>query len=195
MKLSKIFAAAALGSTLVAGTANAGGHMMDDLKFYVGADAAYNSFSWGDDAKSSTSQDGLTPKKYTPSLSLLGGLKFHENVGVELGYTFFKKKKLSDADKIKNKNIYMDVMGFMPVADQVELLGAVGLGRHKVKWDGVINKGKTAFRLGGGAQYKFDECLASRVMVRYQKLGHIDDINDKQYKGVWSLGLGVNYSF
>ena len=172
---------AALCGVLVSGTAAA-----EDVRFYLGGDLGYNKHSYGatiDAAQTAATTAGLTSsvKKNVPTLGVLAGVKYCDNFGAELGYTFYKKAKVSVSDNtefsVKVSNLHADLLGYLPVSNEVNLIGAVGLGRvnSKVDKDGTIiadqKVNKVGFRLGLGGEYKFDDCFAARAMVRYQKVG------------------------
>jgi opacity protein-like surface antigen len=203
--MNKKILAAACGLLVSSGFALA----QDDMNFYVGGELGYNRHGYTSEFKDSISNNGGTLKsKNVPTLGLLIGGKFHENFGAEIGYTFFKKSKVDwntagwSNDNVKANNMYLDLLGYMPVDTCFDLIGAVGVGRMKIKTVdnnagngiGDSSKGKAGFRLGVGAQYKFDDHFAARAMVRYQRANIKDSTDSKLYKSATSINLGLTYT-
>ena len=106
---------------------------------------------------------------------------------------------------VKYSNFYADVLGYLPVCDQFEAIGSIGLGRSSVKSNvsggdtGVVTSytytektNKIGLRFGIGAQYKLDDNFAIRAMVKYQKVGKKSDVN--LLKQNTSFNLGVTYT-
>ena len=135
-KLVNVFNKSALAAGLlglaVSGVASA------DMKFYAGAGLDYAKFGVNKDAIES----GETVKSKGMGLLIpIFGVKIHENFGLEAGYSFNKKIKINGTvaangpypEEYKVKNFYLDAMGFMPVMDQVELLGGLGIGKVMLK--------------------------------------------------------------
>lgn len=161
-------------------------------------------------------KDGkVVAKKRGNEMGLFVGSRLNENLGVELGYGVQKAKnttvdvKNADATQTlkgsfrqKSTNIYADVLGYLPINESVDVIGSVGLGRLATKSTGEVEfnnagvksniKGKSSskvgYRLGAGAQYKFNENVGARLMARFQK-------GNKIVKHTASLGLGLFYQF
>jgi opacity protein-like surface antigen len=207
MKLASI---ALSGAMLVSGASFG---MDFDPKFYVGAEAQCNSLKAGKLLLSEDFQDqndkSLFRKKKSPGADMFLGMRFNENFGAEAGYSFLKKSHnvFTNANNkyvldVKMRNAHIDAIGYLPVADDLELLGSVGLGRLSTKIQEKFNdrvlqlsneekkltKTKTGIRLGLGAQYKLTENVGTRFMVRHQK-------GNKTIKSVNSAGLGLFYQF
>lgn len=174
-----------------------------DMQYYVGGDLNYNKHSYYSDLKDTINANNGSIKSKVPSFGVVAGMKFHQNFGAELGYTFVKKAKYEvtgDSGALKSSNIHLDMLGYMPVASNVELIGAVGFGRMSLKEKSDVDRNgsnekfsKMGYRIGAGAQYKFDNHWATRTMVRYQKVGSKND--NKWVKGTSSVGVGVTYTF
>ncbi len=179
-----------------------------DPKFYVGAEAQYNRLKSADGQEFINKSNGKTllQKNKLPSVGLLLGSRLNEYFGAELGYTALKQSKNAYQNgnfNVKMHNPYVDALGYIPVSNEVDLIGLVGLGRlsTKVQMKGVNGaavaltsaqqqaaKTKTGLRLGVGAQYKFDTNVGVRAMVRHQK-------GNKLIKNVNSVGVGLFYQF
>ena len=197
-----------------------------DPKFYVGGEVQANKAKGqkktiNDFVKlrdGDTNKDNpLTLKQDKLGLGVFIGSRIHENVGIEAGYARMGTAKykgrydfgggvglpLSSAIELKSKNIYFDVLGFMPISQSADLIGSIGVGQLKTKVAGgsLIDscdimfsevKGqsskKTGLRLGLGAQYKLNENVGARFMIRHQK-------GNDFLKSVNSAGLGLFYQF
>jgi opacity protein-like surface antigen len=213
--------ALALSGVMVAGTAFAGTDL--DPKFYVGAELQANKSSG---TKKITDKNGNATqrsdnkslfKKSGVSASAIVGSRLNDFVGVEAGYSAMsgpklRKDKLTvtvaatgltapvtlDGTKIKTKNhnVHFDALGFVPVDEQIDLIGSIGVGRLSTKIK-LLTAGastetekssKTGLRAGVGVGYKFDDCLSARLMVRHQK-------GNKLVKNITQAGLGLFYNF
>jgi opacity protein-like surface antigen len=179
-----------------------------DPKVYVGAEAQYNKLKsangsefMGTNGKSMISKDKL------PGGSLQAGVRLTENFGAEFGVAVFKNSVSNLAAgngnvKTKLKTPFVDVLGYLPVAGNINLIGSLGLGRLDTKINITRNgvavpltqaqqdaaKAKVGARAGLGAEYLFDANLGARAMVRYQK-------GNKAVKSVQSMSLGLFYQF
>lgn len=178
---------------------------MGDMKFYAGAGLDYNMYSYGDAKNGYDKVKGNGMGFLVPTV----GVKFHDNFGVEAGYSFNKKikgiKSGSNDETLKVKNMYLDLVGFMPAADQIELIGGLGIGRLTAKKGDNIAakfeiKNKFSWRAKIGAQYNFNTNVAARLTATYQQVGNkIKDTaantEQKLIKNIKTIGLGVFYTF
>ena len=88
----------------------------------------------------------------------------------------------------------------MPIDACFDLIGSVGVGTVKLK---TTNNGagifagnshsKAGFRLGAGAQYKFDDNFAVRAMLHYHR-ANVKGSDMKVLKSASSLNLGLTYT-
>ncbi len=178
-----------------------------DPKFYVGAEAQYNKLKVSNNSAFLQNGKSMITKDKLPGGSLQLGARLTENFGAELGYALFKNSvsNLATANsniKTKLNNPYIDALGYLPVLNNVNLIGSLGLGRlstkMEIKNNGVVTsltqaqkdaaKAKIGARLGLGAEYLFDANLGARAMVRYQK-------GNKAVKNVQSMSVGLFYQF
>ncbi len=178
-----------------------------DPKFYVGAEAQYNKLKASNNAAFLQNGKNMITKDKLPGGSLQLGARLTENFGAEVGYAIFKNgvSNLATANssiKTKLNNPYVDALGYLPVANNVNLIGSLGLGRlstkMEIKTNGVATaltqaqkdaaKAKIGARLGLGAEYLFDANFGARTMVRYQK-------GNKAVKNVQSISAGLFYQF
>lgn len=186
--LTKSIIAAGIASCVASAYANS----LEDLKFYAGVGVDYNMYSIPSKVKEridcKTKGLGFT----APVL----GVKFHESFGVEAGYSFNKKmtsRKGPDV-ALKVRSMYLDLVGYMPVAEQFNLLGGLGIGKISAKGIAVTESGKaskTSWRAKIGGQYEVLNNLALRAIFSYHK-GKESKINIKNIK---NIGLYAIYMF
>ena len=178
----KLLAAVAVSAVVVGSTSFA--DCMSDVRPYVGAELSYNMAKY---------KNSSAFKKNKLGLGLNVGARICDYFGVEAGYNHILKAKAKDGSNssLKVSNLYLDGMGYFAASPEVDLIGAVGIGRLKGKETGAAGDKahKTGYRLGAGVQYKFDENLATRFMVRHQK-GWKEGL-----KSMNSVALGVAYTF
>lgn len=193
--MNKLIKTVLVGGLVFSATASAA-----DFTPYVGAEVLANKSSFKK-ADTNLGNNDIEPKKSRFGLGVFGGARFTENLGVEAGFQNGLKKKANNArgNEVSTKfnNLYLDAVGYMPVSEEVELIGKAGLGRMKAKItvanETVTNKdklekAKVGLRLGAGAQYKIDDNLAARLMLTYQKA------NKELLKSNVAAGVGVTWS-
>lgn len=82
--------------------------------------------------KSSNSDSKLAIQKNEPGLNFFAGMRFTENLALELGFGFIQKVSagVQNGNTATNKisNFYLDGLGYLPVAACVDLVGSIGLG-------------------------------------------------------------------
>lgn len=149
------------------------------------------------------------------------GVRIGNHFGLEAGYlrTTEEDKSLSGLDFLAGTSgktetwidgWHVDANGYVPLADKLEAIGSVGVGRYKAHTElsgtivaGGLNLGggsakddisDTALRLGAGLQYSFDKNLSLRGMVRYIDV-QFEDSGIKTADGAWTGALGVSYTF
>lgn len=152
--------------------------------------------------------------------SIFAGSRITENFGVELGGTslsnvhghenrreyLFKNFSGFRTSKLTTKttNVYGDLLGYIPVSPEFDLIGSVGVGQLSSKVTGKstlhtnnrvyrsehfsMKSKKAGPRFGAGIGYNFNENLSARLMVRHQK-------GNKFIKNVTSTGVGLVYNF
>ena len=208
-KSLKVMSSAFLAAALATGASHAFG---EGAKFYVGGELGYNRLGYYDVVKQNMEKDKGTINKSISSGNILLGVKFNKNVAAELGYGLHSKIKVKyDGDNSKNnfnlktRNLYIDAIGSMPVAsidENFSVLGSVGLGQFSYQSQSASDldnnqksdtSHKTGVRLGIGAEYKFNEAVATRVMLRHQRVGKTE--NTEILKNVNSVSAGLTYTF
>lgn len=213
ISMKKLATIALSGTMLVSGLAVAEG-LEFDPKVYLGAEVSGNRYNTSKNVKLN---DGTTISR-TDNKSLFGkngagisgfiGTRLNQYAGLEAGYTALSSLKatynnngLVTNSSATANNAYVDAMGYLPIADQIDAIGSLGVGFLSTKVSGNYNvtgtnitrpfsqkSTKAGVRVGAGLAYKFDECLSARFMVRYQQ-------GNKHIKSIASAGLGIAYQF
>ena len=178
-----------VAASVIAFSANANAAEYD-FKPYVGLDYSYT------DADA----DHQSPK-YN-SLSVNVGTEYNQYFGTEVFYQY------SDDDKkhvngIENQTSFqaygLDLMGYVPLGcEQVySLVGTMGIGEYTFdkNYSGFYAPKDSrdhgiGYRFGGGLQYKIDDKLSVRGLVRYVNLNDVEDFND-----MWEYTAGIRYTF
>ena len=172
-------------------------------QFYFGGDLGWNKLGYFTSLKNTVSTNNATLKSNVPSLGLLGGVYLDQYWGVEAGYQFNKKAKYQTATTdggLKLGNAHVDVLGYLPVERNTDVVGSIGVGRARVTEvndilaNGVPNQAynKFGYRVGAGVQYHIDSNFTARAMLGYQKVGSNNSI--EFIKRATSLRVGLTYS-
>ncbi len=160
----------------------------------------------------------LLPKSF-PGATAYVGAKFHEYVGAKLGYTWVKSKsKTADVpanfdgirglaampaveSSIRVNTTFLDLVGFLPVMDCLELMGSVGYGYAQPKQsiadaskdfqDGVALKSKGVLRAGLGASYMFTDMVGMELGAVWQKNSSIKFKNNTVRQVLTNLGAAT----
>ncbi|MBP6103996.1 MAG: outer membrane beta-barrel protein [Gammaproteobacteria bacterium] len=180
------------GALAVAGSAVAD---FGDINPYIGADLSATRM------KAAGPYSSIAPKSF-PGASLYVGAKFHENFGLEAGYNWTKTKSTTvnipaNFDgarvapystvqnganvKLRRNSSFVDVVGFLPVMDCVELTGSVGYGYVMPKLSmktaagaaitGYDLKNQSVVRLGLGANYMVTDMVGVRAKLGWESTG------------------------
>ena len=202
---NKIFAMALL---TIAGIVQAGQY--DDTTFNAGGEisvinrVSYNNGSSSDlnKFKTSNSAGKLAISKNEPGVNIFVGARFNEYLGAEVGFGLIQNASanVQNGEVASNKinNYYIDLLGFLNIALQVDLVGDLGIGwlqsKANVTNTSFVNlsdltKTKLGIRAGGGLQYYFAPSWATRAMVRYQQG------NQNFLKSNVSFSFGILYTF
>ncbi len=183
-------------------TTTIAGANIDNLKFYAGAGIDYTKYGIDkttfNKAKVQTTGVGL--------LAPILGVKVCDNIGLEAGYSFNKAIKVSGKRKqrtFKVNNIYLDLMGFIPILDQADAILGIGISKLMVKKGKNIPsemeiKNKLNWRAKLGAQYNITGNFAVRTLFSYQNVENklkVADQERKFIKNMKSLGLSAIWTF
>lgn len=182
----------------------------DEVRYYLGAELSLfnkTAYSSANNAglnafRASPSDSKLAIQKNMPGVNLLAGVRFNVNLGMEIGYGWIQKvtSNVAAGNQATNKvkNAYIDLLGYLPVASQVDLLGEVGVGQlmssATVTGVAVDNlddmiKSKYGFRVGAGAEFNIDDNWSARGLLRYQKG------NKSFLTSLTSFSIGMTYLF
>ncbi len=157
---------------------------MDNIKPYMGLDYVYT--------KADIRKDLDAKDKYNSGLVNLG-MKWGNYFGAE---AFFQLSDRPNKGPVKT-DFYaygIDLYGYMPMNCDAtfSLLGSLGLAEYEYKVKsplGNYDKGKLGYRMGLGAEYKFNDNWSARVMARYTYLDMraVDNLQE--------LSAGIRYTF
>ncbi|MDB6096771.1 MAG: hypothetical protein JWM09_1049 [Francisellaceae bacterium] len=129
-----------------------------------------------------------------------------ENFGLEAGYSFLNTQKkdvqttsspaLTGQLRSKNRNVYIDALGYYATNEEVDLIASIGVGRLHSKVSSTVSSNvtdtksfaKLGVRVGAGAQFKFNENLFGRTLVTFQK-------GNQLIKSNVVARLGIGYQF
>lgn len=182
----------------------------NDTTFNVGGEisiinrTSYNNGSSSDlnNFKTSNSAGKLAIQKNEPGVNIFVGARFNQYLGAEVGFGLIQNASanVQNGGIASNKinNYYIDLLGFLNIASQVDLVGDIGVGWLQSKANVTnatfvnlnnLTQTKLGIRAGGGLQYYFAPSWATRAMVRYQ------DGNKNFLKSNVSFSLGILYTF
>ena len=181
----------------------------DEVKFYAGAGINYSKYSLYNDMK----EISIVNKDKGLGLLLpVVGVRVNENFAIEAGFNFNKNIRLGSkmvngvfysAMDLNVRNFYTDFMGFIPVAEHVELVGGLGVGRFITKDTKSSSKGNhpNCLRVKAGAQYNVNSNFGVRALATYQhinnKINIVGAVNKqvKFIRNMKSIGLDAIYTF
>jgi opacity protein-like surface antigen len=205
MVQNKVFAIALIA---MAGIVQAGQY--DDTTFNAGGEisainrTSYNNGSSSDlnNFKTSNSAGKLAIQKNEPGVNIFVGARFNQYFGGEIGFGLIQNASanVQNGGVASNKinNYYIDLLGFLNIASQVDLVGDLGVGWLQSKANVTnatfvnlsnLTQTKLGIRAGGGLQYYFAPAWATRAMIRYQ------DGNKNFLKSNVSFSIGILYTF
>jgi len=220
------------GTMAVAGSV--GADMFGDFIPYIGADYYQ---AW---MKPDKFYKGELPKSY-PGATIYIGNKFTENFGVELGFDYSgTKKKMStttetgnvggvaanatvtETAKVSRRGAHLDLVGFLPINECINLFGSVGYGWVKPKisiqnvtvanvagipiptiteQDTLKGKANSVFRLGAGAEWMMTDMFGLRGKVGWETTSALygtneaDDPKVKVFKDSVTVAVGAFVRF
>lgn len=191
----------------IAGQAYAGKY--DETTFNAGIDfsfintTSYNTGSSSANAfKAEPTDSKLAIEKNEPGLNAYLGARFTENWGAQIGFSFIETAgaNVQNGARATSKisNVFVDLLGLINIAQQVDMFGLIGYGMLKcnpsvsntyIYNQASLTKRKLGIRLGGGLQYNFSGNWTSRAMIVYQKG------NPVFLKTLYSFSIGLLYTF
>ena len=128
------------------------------------------------------------------------GLKFNRYVGLETFYQQSEEGEKTILGVVKTEDKYkaygLDLVGYLPVTPQFDLLGAVGIGSYDVEVT-VNNQGQEVsgsddgfgWRIGVGGQFNITNNWGIRVMARYV------DPDVEGLNNMVDISAGIRYTF
>ncbi|MBO5038152.1 MAG: porin family protein [Alphaproteobacteria bacterium] len=170
------------------------------FKPYIGADINYAMVKYNN----SDPYSRLNNDKYY-SYTLTAGARFNRYLGVELFMEQSDEKsnseKLAKDFSVTYKTKYnaygIDFIGYLPLVQNLELLAALGFGEYNFDLNvsspaqvALKQIESTAWRVGGGIQYNFNQHFALRTMARYVLLNE-----SFAMKNMLEVSLGIRCSF
>ena len=177
------------------------------IRPYVGVDITTTKMKFSsvkDEYGDSFNYKEVLPTSYT-AYSLNAGAKFNQNFGIEAfiqqSSEETKTDDWDDKEKIQFNAIGIDLIGYLPVSQELELLASLGLAQYNFNEKSTYedeyyiytdkdNLNTMGYRFGIGAQYNINEHIALRAMARYIKFSDDDII-----KNMTELSLGLRYMF
>jgi OOP family OmpA-OmpF porin len=175
---------AALLSVLIAAPA-----LADNTgRFYVAGDLGTASYS------------NMSPFPNPGVFRIAGGYHFSPMLAAELGYSVFGDSTVSDplgSIKLSASSLQIAAVGSLPLNEQFDLIGKIGLASNSEKFTGSgsyaggASYSESDLLIGLGAQFNVN----SRVSVRllYDSYGKFDNYPDPMK--ATSISLGVAYNF
>jgi len=203
----------------------------DDIAPYLGADFK-QSYMKGHGAWKS-----IFPGTY-PGAAFYVGTKFHQYFAIELGYdwSMHQKKEWSlpagsaffatpvqgteGSTRVERNGAYLDVLGLLPIADCLEMMGSIGMGWVQTKIESnfstmttpessalasVAGKGRTVLRVGIGASYMVTDVVGVRAKMGWEGTSALKLVGNqafstygydtKGFKGTTAFSAGAFFKF
>lgn len=190
------------------------------IRPYIGIDGFYSDFRFAEQQGFALERPGTYFKDNSFGLAGIVGVKFHKYFGIEGFYrrTFEESKvtRIAESDSsstavydVEGKTLLSaygaDLLAFLPIENQLDLLASVGVGQYTFKttikdqisiasiYNNYIANKKTdttGLRIGAGLQYNIKEELYMRGMVRFVKM-----CDDDYIKHLVEVSLGLYYMF
>lgn len=166
------------------------------FKPYVGADYDYihANYNDGGDQVANNSMHGG---------DIHVGARLHKYFGVEASYVATTDAAKNNVlgtginTKVNVRGATLDALGYLPLADKLEIIGTAGVSRLRGEMElkgagGHISssESETKGRVGGGAQYWLTDNLNIRGLVRYQGADFSGSLNNATI-----ASLGFNWQF
>lgn len=170
--------------------------MMKEMRPYVGIDYAYSDA----DISKIDNKQYFNHQFNTGDINV--GVRMGKYMGVEAFFQKSMEEKKTVFNTIKTKADFyaygLDLMGYMPVHEKIELIGALGVAQydvtakaHNTETGAKIHNDDSGFgiRMGAGVQYNITDNVAVRALGRYTWLD-VDNVNHLK-----EFVIGARYSF
>ncbi|MBR2141306.1 MAG: porin family protein [Rickettsiales bacterium] len=163
-----------------------------EIKPYVGVDLTKTHLGY-DSSKDFSNADAN-------SYGINIGVKLHENFAVEVSYQNSEEKVVASnqqwyVDKYTINSLSLDLIGILPINENFDILGSIGVASYKTKdialnYDGGIGTNHMkAITVGAGIQYNFADNWSIRGTVKY--LG----IDESWIDYGMQSSIGLKYTF
>lgn len=168
--------------------------------WYAGVEAGYDKYSnTGVDSTYATTYPGV---KVTDTSGLAaaikGGYNFTQNFGVQVALTKYSDMKFKDtagdSQTVKVSSADIMAMGYLPLDDQFDLFGGVGIARVVGKASHSDDSKETRPKALVGVSYALDQNWSANLS--YNRVFGAKEVGDNDYTPtISSVMLGLNYSF
>lgn len=170
----------------------------DNIKLYTGAGLDYSKYGI---CKNNISSKYDLHRAGGGILLPILGIKFHEHFGIEAGYSFNRKitlQKSKEAEEsYKVRNYYIDLMTFLPITDQFNIIGGFGIGRLMMQKgqnvDSADIQNKFGWHVKFGIQHDFNNTIGVATVFNYQKASNRLN-NVKFIKNIKSIWIAMIYT-
>lgn len=168
-----------IASALLVGCTFAATAYADAPKFYIGTDYQLTNFD-----ETVSGEDDLN------SANIHAGARLTKNVGVEAGVSEALSETIGGAD-VDLRTYNVDLIGYLPVLPQLDLLGTVGGTYNELEVSGAADEDAFGATVGAGAQYHFTEQVSIRGLVKYDTT----DFDTISTEDAVKTTVGLNYTF
>ncbi len=186
--MKKLFIAAALASTFMAGSAFAQG--------YIGFGLGSSQSRGGNSSVGAVTVTGAESSK--GSAKIYGGFQFTPNWGVEAQYSDLGNRNytINNAGVVTNGSVRSSQYslagtGTLPLAQGFALIGKLGVSANRANFNGSNNK--TSLMAGVGASYSITPRLA--VRLEYEDFGKFSDSNGAGGGSVRATNTSLNLQY
>lgn len=132
--------------------------------------------------------NGLSGKDSGTGIKAYGGWQINPQFALEAGLVGLGRMNTS-AGSVRSRGLFVDAVGTLPIAQQWNLLGRVGLVNAKTSVPGDSDRG-TGIKFGAGAEYQLSKTLAVRgEWERYRLSAFGSHPNTDQF----SLGVKMGF--
>lgn len=161
---------------------------------YIGATMGVSKFKIDKDSNGNTDT--------VPNWGLYGGYNFGKHVGVEASYQDLGRAKIDghgSGSSAHTRALGVDLVGYLPVAQKLDLYGKLGLAHYAREVDGAVGnqtKNGAGLKYGVGAQYAATDRLSIRAeMSVYTNLPEASAPGQNYKDRAGQFTLGAQYRF
>lgn len=161
---------------------------------YMGASTGVSKFSVDKNSNGNTDT--------VPNWGLYGGYNFSKHLGVEVGYQDLGRAKIDghgSGSSAHTRALGIDLVGYVPVAQKLDLYGKLGLAHYAREVDGAVGsetKNGAGLKYGLGAQYAATERLSIRAELSvFTNLPEAAAPGQSYKSTAGQFSLGAQYRF